>query len=231
MYDKNVEFCVTIKIGDLFMQKVLNIGVDVGSTTVKVVVLDKKLNILYSEYRRHFSDTKATIKALFNEVLDKFPNYNFTINMTGSGAIALAKYLDVPFVQEVIACKNAIRKYTPSVDVAIELGGEDAKIIYFDQTIEQRMNGSCAGGTGAFLDQMAVLLNTTTEGLNKLAKEGKTIYPIASRCGVFAKTDVQPLLNEGARREDVALSIMQAVVNQTIQGLACGKPIKGNVIM
>ena len=230
MYDKNVEFCVTIKIGDLFMQKVLNIGVDVGSTTVKVVVLDKKLNILYSEYRRHFSDTKATIKALFNEVLDKFPNYNFTINMTGSGAIALAKYLDVPFVQEVIACKNAIRKYTPSVDVAIELGGEDAKIIYFDQTIEQRMNGSCAGGTGAFLDQMAVLLNTTTEGLNKLAKEGKTIYPIASRCGVFAKTDVQPLLNEGARREDVALSIMQAVVNQTIQGLACGKPIKGNVI-
>ena len=157
MYDKNVEFCVTIKIGDLFMQKVLNIGVDVGSTTVKVVVLDKKLNILYSEYRRHFSDTKATIKALFNEVLDKFPNYNFTINMTGSGAIALAKYLDVPFVQEVIACKNAIRKYTPSVDVAIELGGEDAKIIYFDQTIEQRMNGSCAGGTGAGQDEKMLL--------------------------------------------------------------------------
>ena len=208
----------------------LNIGVDVGSTTVKVVVLDGKQNILYSEYRRHFSDTKKTIKDLFNEVLEKFPNDKFTINMTGSGAIALAKYLDIPFVQEVIACKNAIKKYTPSVDVAIELGGEDAKIIYFDQTIEQRMNGSCAGGTGAFLDQMAVLLNTTTEGLNKLAKDGKTIYPIASRCGVFAKTDIQPLLNEGARKEDVALSILQAVVNQTIQGLACGKPIKGNVI-
>ena len=133
-------------------------------------------------------------------------------------------------MQEVIACKNAIKKYADATDVAIELGGEDAKIIYFDQTIEQRMNGSCAGGTGAFLDQMAVLLNTTTEGLNTLAKDGTTIYPIASRCGVFAKTDIQPLLNEGAKKEDVALSIMQAVVNQTISGLACGKPIKGNVI-
>ena len=212
------------------MKKVLNIGIDVGSTTVKFVVLNKKCEILYSEYRRHFSDTKKTIKDLMNEVLEKFPNSNFTINMTGSGAITLAKYLDVPFVQEVIACKNAIKKYASSTDVAIELGGEDAKIIYFDQTIEQRMNGSCAGGTGAFLDQMAVLLNTTTEGLNDLARDGKTIYPIASRCGVFAKTDVQPLLNEGARREDVALSILQAVVNQTIQGLACGRPIKGNVI-
>ncbi len=212
------------------MKKVLNIGIDVGSTTVKFVVLNKKCEILYSEYRRHFSDTKKTIKDLMNEALEKFPNSNFTINMTGSGAITLAKYLDVPFVQEVIACKNAIKKYASSTDVAIELGGEDAKIIYFDQTIEQRMNGSCAGGTGAFLDQMAVLLNTTTEGLNDLARDGKTIYPIASRCGVFAKTDVQPLLNEGARREDVALSILQAVVNQTIQGLACGRPIKGNVI-
>lgn len=212
------------------MKKVLNIGIDVGSTTVKFVVLNKKCEILYSEYRRHFSDTKKTIKDLMNEVLEKFPNSNFTINMTGSGAITLAKYLDVPFVQEVIACKNAIKKYAGSTDVAIELGGEDAKIIYFDQTIEQRMNGSCAGGTGAFLDQMAVLLNTTTEGLNDLSRDGKTIYPIASRCGVFAKTDVQPLLNEGARREDVALSILQAVVNQTIQGLACGRPIKGNVI-
>lgn len=212
------------------MKKVLNIGIDVGSTTVKFVVLNKKCEILYSEYRRHFSDTKKTIKDLMNEVLEKFPNSNFTINMTGSGAITLAKYLDVPFVQEVIACKNAIKKYASSTDVAIELGGEDAKIIYFDQTIEQRMNGSCAGGTGAFLDQMAVLLNTTTEGLNDLARDGKNIYPIASRCGVFAKTDVQPLLNEGAKREDVALSILQAVVNQTIQGLACGRPIKGNVI-
>ena len=210
--------------------KVLNIGIDVGSTTVKMVVMNNKKEILYSEYRRHFSDTKKTIKDLFNEVLEKFPNKKFTIVTTGSGAIALAKYLDIPFIQEVIACKNSIKEFAPSTDVAIELGGEDAKIIYFDQTIEQRMNGTCAGGTGAFLDQMAVLLNTTTEGLNELAKNGKTIYPIASRCGVFAKTDVQPLLNEGAKKEDIALSIMQAVVNQTISGLACGKPIKGNVI-
>ncbi len=212
------------------MAKLLRIGIDVGSTTVKMIVLNKKDEVLYKEYRRHFSDTKKTIKDLFEEVIEKFPKDKFSITMTGSGAIALAKYLDISFVQEVIACKNAIKKYASGVDVAIELGGEDAKIIYFDQTIEQRMNGSCAGGTGAFLDQMAVLLNTTTEGLNKLAKDGKTIYPIASRCGVFAKTDIQPLLNEGCSKEDVALSIMQAVVNQTISGLACGKPIKGNVM-
>ena len=152
------------------------------------------------------------------------------MDQAGSGALALAKFLDVNFVQEVIACKNAIYEYAKGVDVCIELGGEDAKIIYFDHTIEQRMNGTCAGGTGSFLDQMAVLLNTTTEGLNEYAKKGETIYPIASRCGVFAKTDIQPLLNEGAKKEDIALSIMQAVVNQTISGLACGKPIKGNVI-
>ncbi len=212
------------------MKKVLHIGIDVGSTTVKMVVMDKDYQVLYSEYRRHFSDTKKTITDLFDEVLTKFNDNKFTITMTGSGAIALASFLNVKFVQEVIACKNAITKYAPQTDVAIELGGEDAKIIYFDQTIEQRMNGSCAGGTGAFLDQMAVLLNTTTEGLNDLAKNGTQIYPIASRCGVFAKTDIQPLLNEGAKKEDVALSIMQAVVNQTISGLACGKPIKGNVI-
>ena len=212
------------------MTKNLRIGIDVGSTTVKMIVLDKNDSILYKEYRRHYSDTKKTIKDLFGEVLLQFPNSKFSITMTGSGAIALAKYLEIPFVQEVIACKNAIKKYASGVDVAIELGGEDAKIIYFDQTIEQRMNGSCAGGTGAFLDQMAVLLNTTTDGLNKLAREGKTIYPIASRCGVFAKTDIQPLLNEGSSREDIALSIMQAVVNQTISGLACGKPIRGNVM-
>jgi len=212
------------------MKKILNLGVDIGSTTVKLVVMDKNKKVLYGEYRRHFSDTKKTIIDLFKEVIDKYKDYDFTITMTGSGAIALAKYINVGFVQEVIACKNAIKEYAPSTDVAIELGGEDAKIIYFDTTIEQRMNGTCAGGTGAFLDQMAVLLNTTTEGLNDLAKEGTQIYPIASRCGVFAKTDIQPLLNEGAKKEDIALSIMQAVVNQTISGLACGKPIKGNVI-
>ncbi len=212
------------------MKNVLSIGMDVGSTTVKLVVMNNKKEILYSEYRRHFSDTKKTIKDLLNEVIEKFPKNKFTLVSTGSGAITLAKYLDIPFIQEVIACKNSIKEYAPSTDVAIELGGEDAKIIYFDQTIEQRMNGTCAGGTGAFLDQMAVLLNTDTQGLNEYAKLGTTIYPIASRCGVFAKTDIQPLLNEGAKKEDIALSILQAVVNQTISGLACGKPIKGNVI-
>ena len=210
--------------------KVLNIGVDIGSTTVKLVLMDNKKNVLFSAYERHYSDTKKTLIELLNKVLSEYSKCKFTLVFTGSGAISLANYLEVPFVQEVIACKNAIKEYSSSVDVAIELGGEDAKIIYFDQTIEQRMNGSCAGGTGAFLDQMAVLLNTSTEGLNDLAKDGKTIYPIASRCGVFAKTDIQPLLNEGAKKEDVALSILQAVVNQTISGLACGKPIKGNVI-
>ena len=212
------------------MTRILNIGLDVGSTTVKAVILDNKKNILYREYKRHFSDTKKTIKELLSDIIGKFPKDKFTITLTGSGAIALANYLKVNFVQEVISCKNAIKEYAPQTDVCIELGGEDAKIIYFDQTIEQRMNGSCAGGTGAFLDQMAVLLNTTTDGLNELAMNGTTIYPIASRCGVFAKTDIQPLLNEGAKKEDVALSILQAVVNQTISGLACGKPIRGNVI-
>ena len=212
------------------MNKILNIGVDIGSTTVKMVVIDNKKNILFSAYERHYSDTKKTLIQLLDKVLEEFNNNKFTLVFTGSGAISLSNYLELPFVQEVIACKNAIKEYSSSVDVAIELGGEDAKIIYFGQTIEQRMNGTCAGGTGAFLDQMAVLLNTTTEGLNDLAKEGNTIYPIASRCGVFAKTDIQPLLNEGAKKEDVALSILQAVVNQTISGLACGKPIKGNVI-
>ena len=210
--------------------KVLNIGLDVGSTTVKAVVMDNKKNILYSDYRRHFSNTKKTIDELLDEIIDKFNDCKYTLSMTGSGAITLAKFLNANFIQEVIACKNAINEYAKETDVCIELGGEDAKIIYFDQTIEQRMNGTCAGGTGSFLDQMAVLLNTTTDGLNELANNGKTIYPIASRCGVFAKADVQPLLNEGAKKEDIALSIMQAVVNQTISGLACGKPIKGNVL-
>ena len=212
------------------MNKILNIGVDIGSTTVKMIVMDKKKKILFSAYERHYSDTKKTLIDLLNKVLNEYGNYKFTLVFTGSGAISLSNYLKIPFVQEVIACKNAIEEYSSSVDVAIELGGEDAKIIYFDHTVEQRMNGTCAGGTGAFLDQMAVLLNTTTEGLNELAENGTTIYPIASRCGVFAKTDVQPLLNEGAKKEDIALSILQAVVNQTVSGLACGKPIKGNVI-
>ena len=140
--------------------------------------------------------------------------------------MSAATFLGLPFIQEVVACKRAVEKFIPQTDVVIELGGEDAKIIYFDQSIEQRMNGTCAGGTGAFLDQMASLLDTDTAGLNELAKDYTTIYPIASRCGVFAKTDVQPLINEGAEKSDIAASIFQAVVNQTISGLACGRPIR-----
>lgn len=211
------------------MKKVLHVGLDIGSTTVKIVVLDDNQNIVFSNYTRHFSDTKKTLFDILNKLLKDFPNYKFTLALTGSGAIDISKYLGIPFIQEVIACKNSVEKFIPKTDVVIELGGEDAKIIYFDKFIEQRMNGTCAGGTGAFLDQMASLLNTDTAGMNEYAKKHTTIYPIASRCGVFAKTDIQPLLNEGAKKEDISASIFQAVVNQTISGLACGRPIKGNV--
>jgi predicted CoA-substrate-specific enzyme activase len=208
---------------------VLHIGLDVGSTTVKTVVMDEKLNILFTSYERHFSDTKNTVCNCLNKLIEKYPNNEFVITLTGSGAMSVSEFLDLPFIQEVVSCKRAVEKYIPQTDVVIELGGEDAKIIYFGNSIEERMNGTCAGGTGAFLDQMAVLLDTDTQGLNEFAKKYKTIYPIASRCGVFAKTDIQPLLNEGAAKEDIAASIFQAVVNQTISGLACGRPIKGNV--
>ena len=211
------------------MKAVYHVGLDVGSTTVKIVVMDEKLNVLYTNYTRHFSDTKNTVCNVLEDLNERYKDSQFTIALTGSGAMSAAEFLGVPFIQEVVACKRAVEKYIPETDVVIELGGEDAKIIYFDKFIEQRMNGTCAGGTGAFLDQMASLLNTDTGGLNDLAKGYTTIYPIASRCGVFAKTDVQPLLNEGARKEDIAASIFQAVVNQTISGLACGRPIRGNV--
>ena len=211
------------------MNEILHVGLDVGSTTVKIIVMDKNKNTIYKNYQRHFSDTKNTVCKVLEELLLKYPSNTFTLALTGSGAMSAAKFLGVDFIQEVVSCKRAVEKYIPKTDVVIELGGEDAKIIYFDQSIEQRMNGTCAGGTGAFLDQMASLLHTDTAGLNELAKNYKTIYPIASRCGVFAKTDVQPLINEGAAKEDIAASIFQAVVNQTISGLACGRPIRGNV--
>lgn len=211
------------------MNEILHVGLDVGSTTVKIIVMDKNKNTIYKNYQRHFSDTKNTVCNVLEDLLAKYPLNTFTIALTGSGAMSAAKFLGVDFIQEVVSCKRAVEKYIPKTDVVIELGGEDAKIIYFDQSIEQRMNGTCAGGTGAFLDQMASLLHTDTAGLNELAKNYKTIYPIASRCGVFAKTDIQPLINEGAAKEDIAASIFQAVVNQTISGLACGRPIRGNV--
>lgn len=211
------------------MSGLLHVGVDVGSTTVKIVVLNNNLEVIFQDYQRHYSDTKNTICAVLENLINKFPEYNYTLALTGSGAMSAASFLDLPFIQEVVSCKRSVEKYIPETDVVIELGGEDAKIIYFDKFIEQRMNGTCAGGTGAFIDQMASLLDTDAAGLNELAKNYKTIYPIASRCGVFAKTDIQPLLNEGAAKEDIAVSIFQAVVNQTISGLACGRPIRGKV--
>ena len=212
-------------------QAPLHIGIDVGSTTVKVAVLDDNNEILYSCYRRHHADIRATIVEVVGEAAEQYPATPMTIAITGSGGLLLAQWLGIDFVQEVIASKTAVETFIPQTDVVIELGGEDAKIIYFDNGIEQRMNGTCAGGTGAFIDQMAALLDTDAGGLNELAKSHTTIYPIASRCGVFAKTDVQPLLNEGARKEDIAASIFQAVVTQTISGLACGRPIRGNVAL
>ncbi|OPJ62202.1 2-hydroxyacyl-CoA dehydratase [Clostridium chromiireducens] len=205
------------------------IGLDIGSTTVKLAVLNSDNILIYNEYKRHFSDIRSTIIDLINECYKELGDINCKINITGSGGLSVSKWLNLGFVQEVIACSKTVETIIPQTDVVIELGGEDAKITYFKGGIEQRMNGSCAGGTGAFIDQMSILLNTDAMGLNEYAKEYKVLYPIASRCGVFAKTDVQPLINEGAKKSDIAASIFQAVVNQTIGGLACGKPIRGNV--
>lgn len=204
-------------------------GIDIGSTTVKVVVIDNQNNIVFSQYKRHFSEIKKTTAELLEEAKNDLGNICFSAMLTGSGGVSIAKSLNIDFIQEVVATAKAIETIAPKTDVAIELGGEDAKIIYFSNGIEQRMNGVCAGGTGSFIDQMASLLQTDASGLNELAKNYKVIYPIASRCGVFAKTDIQPLINEGAAKEDLAVSIFQAVVNQTISGLACGKPIRGHV--
>ena len=205
------------------------LGIDVGSTTVKAYLTDETDKCLFSRYMRHNADVRAAIAALLREIGEQYPAMEARTVITGSGGLAIAGLLDITFIQEVIACTKTVETYIPQTDVAIELGGEDAKITYFRGGLEQRMNGTCAGGTGAFIDQMATLLETDADGLNRLAREHTRLYPIASRCGVFAKTDVQPLINEGARREDIAASILQAVVNQTISGLACGKPIRGNV--
>jgi len=211
------------------MSDVLNIGLDVGSTTVKLVVLDKDQTIVYKNYLRHFSNIRATVVSMLEEVKANLQGHVLTLMVTGSGGFNISQILDVPFIQEVMACSNAINSVIPKTEAAIELGGEDAKVTYFGDSLEQRMNGTCAGGTGAFIDQMASLLQTDAQGLNELAKNYQTIYPIASRCGVFAKTDIQPLLNEGAAKEDIAVSVLQAVVNQTISGLAQGRPITGKV--
>lgn len=211
------------------MNRFFRIGIDVGSTTIKMVILNESEEIIYRKYERHFSDIKSKFVTILKESIDKLGNKKASFVITGSAGMGLAQKLDIPFIQEVVASTTAIKKYEPRTDVVIELGGEDAKITYLKDGIEQRMNGTCAGGTGSFIDQMASLLKVDAHGLNELAKGYKTIYPIAARCGVFAKTDVQPLLNEGAPKEDIAVSVLQSVVIQTISGLACGRPIKGNV--
>ena len=204
-------------------------GIDIGSTTVKLVLLDEEGKLLFGEYRRHCAHTQEALSALLREARERVEDCALQAKITGSGAINLAKALGIPFVQEVVAVADALRREAPQTDVAIELGGEDAKIIYFGTTLEERMNGVCAGGTGSFIDQMAALLQTDAAGLDREAEKYQQIYPIAARCGVFAKTDIQPLINEGATKADLAASIFQAVVNQTISGLACGKPIRGHV--
>ncbi|KAA8997139.1 2-hydroxyacyl-CoA dehydratase [Paenibacillus spiritus] len=206
----------------------LVIGLDVGSTTAKLVVLEDG-RVVHQNYARHYSDIQTAVRSLLEEVAARFPGSEAALSVSGSSGLSLSKLGGIPFVQEVIACTKAIYELLPDCDTAIELGGEDAKIIYLSGGVEQRMNNACAGGTGAFIDQMAALLQTDPGGLDELAAGSTRIYPIASRCGVFAKSDVQPLLNEGAKREDVAASIFQSIVNQTISGLACGRPIKGRV--
>ena len=211
------------------MSETYSLGIDIGSTTVKVAILDSKHNMLFSDYERHYANIQETLASLLAKGKEITGEIDIHPVITGSGGLTLAKHLNIPFVQEVVAVSSALHDYAPQTDVCIELGGEDAKIIYFGDSIEMRMNGICAGGTGSFIDQMASLLQTDAAGLNVYAKDYKAIYPIAARCGVFAKTDIQPLINEGATKEDLAASIFQAVVNQTISGLACGKPIRGNV--
>jgi len=209
--------------------KILRAGIDVGSTTVKLVILDKDDQIVYGEYRRHMAHTRETLTQLLREAAELLGGCQLQLCITGSGSINLGKSLNIDFVQEVVAVATALKSVAPQTDVAIELGGEDAKIIYFTGGLEERMNGVCAGGTGSFIDQMAALLQTDASGLDEEAAAYRQIYPIAARCGVFAKTDIQPLINEGATKADLAASIFQAVVNQTISGLACGKPIRGCV--
>jgi len=207
----------------------MKLGIDIGSTTVKLVLLDDDNNVIYSRYERHMSNVFDKVRELIEEMYKEKGDLVLKAVITGSGGLSLAKLLKIHFEQEVIACSKAVEELIPQTDVAIELGGEDAKITFYGSTVEQRMNGTCAGGTGAFIDQMAILLNTDAGGLNEAAKHYDVIYPIAARCGVFAKTDIQPLINDGAAVPDLAASIFQAVVNQTISGLACGHIIRGKV--
>ena len=204
-------------------------GIDVGSTTVKVVAIDEQFNIIYKSYVRHYARVRETVLSELEKVRARFPG-DYSVSITGSAGLGISQRSGINFVQEVQAAFIAIRKYYPDADAAIELGGEDAKIIFITGGTEQRMNGSCAGGTGAFIDQMATLLNVTVQEMDELALKAQKVYPIASRCGVFAKSDIQPLINQGAKKEDISASIFQAVVDQTVSGLAQGRRIKGKVL-
>ena len=208
----------------------LKIGIDIGSTTVKVVVLDEDDNLLFRSYNRHFSKVREKTCEVLESVSSRFESEDVKLVITGSAGLGVAKASDMDFVQEVYATAAAVNKYIPDADAVIELGGEDAKTIFFGGALEERMNGSCAGGTGAFIDQMATLMNLTADELDGLSLNYEKIYPIASRCGVFAKSDIQPILNQGGRKEDVAASIFQAVVDQTIAGLSQGRDLKGKIV-
>lgn len=210
------------------MKSILNVGIDVGSTTIKLVVLDHEKKILYKNYARHFSEIGNALQENLTHLKSIVGDQKFSFALTGSAGMGIAQRIGLPFVQEVIACATAVKELIPKTDTVVELGGEDAKITYFGDAPEQRMNGVCAGGTGSFIDHMASLLSTDAPGLNELAAKGRQIYTIASRCGVFAKTDIQALMNDGAQKADIALSIFQAVVNQTIGNLAQGRPISGH---
>ena len=212
------------------MSKVYSLGIDVGSTTVKTVILDDNSEIIRSRYQRHFSKVRETVAEQLEEIANEYSGCEFRLSITGSAGLGLANAAGLPFVQEVFGAFIAVNHSYPDADVVIELGGEDAKIIFLTGGVEQRMNGSCAGGTGAFIDQMATLLGITTDEMDNMALKAEKLYPIASRCGVFAKSDIQPLLNQGAKREDIAASIFQAVVDQTVSGLAQGREIKGKVL-
>ncbi|MDF9836829.1 BadF/BadG/BcrA/BcrD ATPase family protein [Breznakia sp. PFB2-8] len=206
------------------------IGLDIGSTTIKAVVLDEQDNVVYKSYERHKSRVREMALEKIIELKDLLKDNKVKVAITGSAGLGIANMGELPFVQEVFATTKAVKKYHPKSDVVIELGGEDAKIIFLKGAVEERMNSTCAGGTGAFIDQMASLLNVDLETLDTLSQNYTKIYPIASRCGVFAKTDIQPLINQGAQKENIAASIFQAVVDQTITGLAQGRRIEGNVL-
>ncbi|MFA6733512.1 MAG: acyl-CoA dehydratase activase-related protein [Sphaerochaetaceae bacterium] len=208
----------------------MRLGLDVGSTTMKCVLLDDVGNLVFKQYQRHYSQIPETALSLLSQLKPYLPDGLFTFSVSGSAGMGMAQNLSMPFVQEVYATRTAILAYLPGSDVVIELGGEDAKILFLKGNLEVRMNGTCAGGTGSFIDQMASLLNVKDDQLDQLAKQAKQTYTIASRCGVFAKSDVQPLINQGAEKSDIILSVFQSVVNQTITGLAQGRPIAGNVV-